>query len=60
MQPAIALAHERPGIVAMTADAMQGGCEACLAAGMDDCVIKRIRMDALVQAVQATALRAQR
>ena len=45
-------AGDRPRIVAMTANAMQGDREECLAAGMDDCVTKPIRVEALVAALQ--------
>jgi signal transduction histidine kinase/DNA-binding response OmpR family regulator len=47
---------ERPRIVAMTANAMQGDREMCIAAGMDDYITKPIRVDRLVEAlVQAPA-----
>ena len=44
-------AAARPRIVAMTANAMQGDREECLAAGMDDYVTKPIRVDTLVEAL---------
>jgi CheY-like chemotaxis protein len=50
-------AGKRPQIVAMTANAMQGDREACLAAGMDDYVTKPIRVDALVEALHQVKTR---
>ncbi|MDM4767756.1 GAF domain-containing protein [Pelomonas sp. SE-A7] len=47
----------RPRIVAMTANAMQGDREECLAAGMDDYITKPIRVDALVGALEQTRWR---
>ena len=43
---------ERPRIVAMTANAMQGDREMCLAAGMDDYLTKPIRVERLVEALE--------
>jgi signal transduction histidine kinase/CheY-like chemotaxis protein len=48
---------QRPRIVAMTANAMQGDREECLAAGMDDYVTKPIRVDALVEALNRVPAR---
>src|SRR5678809_623952 len=53
-------AHERPRIVAMTANAMQGDREQCLAAGMNDYVTKPIRVDALVEALTRVSSRESR
>jgi signal transduction histidine kinase/DNA-binding response OmpR family regulator len=47
---------ERPHIIAMTANALQGDREMCLEAGMDDYVSKPIRVPDLVQALNATPL----
>jgi CheY-like chemotaxis protein len=49
--------HQRPRIVAMTANAMQGDRELCIAAGMDDYVTKPIRVDQLVEALTRVTAR---
>src|SRR5262245_51164147 len=50
---------QRPRIVAMTANAMQGDRELCEAAGMDDYVAKPIRVEELVAALERCGVRAE-
>ncbi len=43
---------QRPRIIAMTANAMQGDHETCLDAGMDDYISKPIQVEELVQVLR--------
>jgi GAF domain-containing protein/DNA-binding response OmpR family regulator len=52
--------QERPRIIAMTANAMQGDRDMCLAAGMDDYVTKPIRVEQLIEALNQVPTRQDR
>ena len=52
--------QERPHIIAMTANAMQGDRDMCLAAGMDDYLTKPIRVERLVEALNQVPARRDR
>jgi CheY-like chemotaxis protein len=52
--------EQRPRIVAMTANAMQGDREMCIDAGMDDYLTKPIRVDRLVEALHQVQARKDR
>ncbi len=52
--------RDRPRIIAMTANAMQGDRDMCLAAGMDDYLTKPIRVERLVEALNQASARRER
>jgi CheY-like chemotaxis protein len=53
-----AMTGDRPAIIAMTANAMQGDREECLRAGMDDYISKPVKLEILVSILEKWALKA--
>jgi len=50
-------AEQQPRVIAMTAEAMQGDREICLAAGMDDYITKPVHIEELARALEQTTAR---
>ena len=50
-------AGEQPHVVALTARALRSDREACLAAGMDGCLAKPVRLEALAEVLRPAAVR---
>ncbi len=53
-----AMTGDRPAIIAMTANAMQGDREECIRAGMDDYISKPVKLEILVSILEKWALKA--
>jgi CheY-like chemotaxis protein len=53
-----AVTGDRPTIIAMTANAMQGDREECIRAGMDDYISKPVKLEILVSVLEKWALKA--
>jgi signal transduction histidine kinase/CheY-like chemotaxis protein/ligand-binding sensor domain-containing protein len=53
-----AMTGDRPAIIAMTANAMQGDREECIRAGMDDYISKPVKLEILVSVLEKWALKA--
>jgi signal transduction histidine kinase/ligand-binding sensor domain-containing protein/CheY-like chemotaxis protein len=51
------MSGERPTIIAMTANAMQGDREECISAGMDDYISKPVKLETLVSVLEKWAVK---